>query len=192
MKLVCFSAGTESTALLFDTIEKYGIDQVMVLTTILLPSNNLYSDHYTATDHLTRKMCKMLGIKNHVTSYKTVLGEFNYGYFGQMYITPDAYLLTLSHPEIDSVFLGGNSHDDLDSSRVKLTTKLFDMVMDSYSRNVTYTFPLKHKTKKQLWNSIPKEYQSLVWTCHSPVTDNGTLFPCNTCHKCLELALLTN
>ena len=192
MKLVCFSAGTDSTAVLFDTINKYGIDQVMVLTTILLPFDNKFSNHYTVTDTLTRKICTMLGIKKHVVSYRSVLGAFNFGYFGQMYITPDAYLLTLSHPEIDDVFLGGHNQDDIGSPRELLCIKIFDSVMSAYNRKATYSFPLTHKSKRELWDMIPKEYQPLVWTCHYPVINKETLSPCGKCSKCLELMSLTN
>jgi hypothetical protein len=191
MKLIGFSAGTESTALLVDSINKYGVDQLMVLTTILTTVNNkTYYKHYEATEYYTKEICKELGISNHKIAYRTMLGATNYGNFGLGYLISDAYILTLSHPTIDDYLIGGHSLDKYSSVRIRLARQLYDGVMEAYERSARYTCPLRDVTKLDQWNMIPDTIKPLVFTCELPYkNEEGIYLACNKCSKCAEFKI---
>ena len=187
MKVVLFTAGTESTALLIHTINMYGVSKVVALTTIIntVPTNPLHK-HYTSTEFYTTKICKELGVK-HIIARKDSLGNEGIGWYGMLQFIPDAYNVVLADPAIDAVFVGAHSKDNHNSYHIQLGWTLFNRVMTFYKRYVQIFMPLKDISKADQYKLIPDNIKQYVWTCdfyESRVTKNGETIGYNRCHKC--------
>lgn len=197
MKVVLFTAGTESTALLIYSIRLYGINNVVALTTIIntVPTNPFHK-HYTSTEFYTKKICNELGVK-HMIARKDSMGNEMIGCYGMLQFIPDAYNVVLADPTVDAVFVGAHSKDNHNSGHIQLGWNLFNRVMSYYKRLVFIDMPLKDKTKLEQYKSIPDNLKQYVWTCDfyaSRNTSNGETISYNRCHKCskcVEFDLLT-
>lgn len=195
MKLVLFSGGVESTALLVDTINKYDVHNVIALTTIIQDSSdNFYRPLYEATEFYTPKICKILGVTQ-ILSHKSKVGPGQVPNFSTLQFIADAYNFVLANNKITHVFGGVNSSDlgatpeeEKKVPHLALARKLFESVMETYNLDVKYEYPLSHLSKLEQYKLIPDNLRPYIWTCYrySKRTLDG-FTPCDTCFKCLEL-----
>src|SRR5579885_3526254 len=80
-------------------------------------------------------------------------------------------------PWLQEVALGLTASDDRPavSDRIERANKIFS----AFGSGAKKMYPVKHLTKQQLYESMPKELSSLTWSCRTPIYNNGKPSPCN-------------
>ena len=168
-KLILFSGGVESTAMLTKATKD---DIVMVIR------DTSPKAYITYHPNRVEEIAKAFGIKLHYTDIKIPIErERNFVYQLWTFI-PVALLWTSRFPRITEVWYGLNNQEPSDVAK-----KDFDKCLEIWktaNSNITLKFPFRHLSKQQQWKMIPKHVQPLITSC---------LFGkfCGICHKCIEL-----
>jgi 7-cyano-7-deazaguanine synthase in queuosine biosynthesis len=166
-KLILFSGGVESTALL----------TIAAPDDILITINKVFSNSTPSFQkEFVDKVALYFGKQ---TNYCTVEIPSNTQVFVHQiqYFFSVASLWVAKDPSITEVW-NGTRNDEIPKNQ-----NLFDRVTQSWDimfPNVKFTSPLGHLTKQGHWNLIPEEIRPSVKSC----THAGAI--CCCCQKCLE------
>ena len=178
--VLAFSGGVESTALMVH-LKKQNEKFVAFNLAISLPYPPYGPiEAWMAKQRVAaRKITKLLDVPlievdMQMTNLNTIRKEepaYTRGTLQRWYIRWYLALITVYNPEIKNLYYGLNSVDVGATADVEKMLGL--MVGDA-----EFKAPLAAVSKKDQWDSIPKEVQPLVLTCHNDV--------CGKCFKCKE------
>jgi 7-cyano-7-deazaguanine synthase in queuosine biosynthesis len=176
MRLILFSGGVESTALL-TIAEKQDI---------LLLSDLPFAKYQTGYD---KSKCEQIAdyFGNRIIFYECCMPDDGEKWQHQIHwLMTAAHLYVNSRDDITEVW-HGRSQDE--------NRKMSSQKIDTYARHeeawrilnpkIKLFKPLEFLSKKQQWNLIPDEVKPLVNSC---IYNNE----CGTCHKCKEFKLGVN
>ena len=170
MKLILFSGGVESTALL----------SIAEKEDLLLVCEFPFKKYQTGYDlEKCQKLADHYG--NQLLVYQCEMPDDGEKWVHQIHwLMFAAHLYINSRPDITSVWYGKTSEESIRFTEQK--NAIYKKHEDAWSiLNPTVKFqrPLMFLSKKQQWKMIPDEIKSLVNSC---VYNND----CGKCHKCKE------
>lgn len=170
-KLIFFSGGVESTALLC-----YAKSDDIVIT-----MNHWYPHEvktYDATSVEKIAAYFGLGINYVDITIPTVPGLYGRDHQTASF-TSVAHLWVVKHRSISEVWSGRNSAEAPDPNDLSIFKVREQKVWERVHPNIPYRRPLEHLSKIQQWKLIPDSIKPLIKTCiyHSN---------CGHCFKCVE------
>lgn len=171
--LILFSGGVESTALL----TKAKKDDIVMTIRDTSPD-----DHYTYHPNRIEEIAKAMNVKIHYTDLKIPIKKEDFVYQLWTFI-PISIMWASRFPSIKEVWYGLNNTEP---SSTPVVQDSFDRCVRMWKTtfpNVSLKFPLRHLSKEQQWQIIPKHVQPLITTCLYNTF-------CGNCRKCLELKKL--
>lgn len=180
MILLMFSGGLDSTGVFYKLIKE---------------KEKLHVHHMNLINKENRCEAEKIAVKR-ICEYMKNIGEFDYSESTHEMPTinksfaydSDLYNLVAGsicscNPKIKFVALG-LTKSDLSSSvsnRITRGNKIFE----SFNTNAKKTYPLVDKTKKEIYDNLPKELINLTWSCRTPIYNNG-IHKCGKCKSCKE------
>lgn len=169
MKLVLFSGGVESTAMLNLVSDKD------IVTTLRDNSSDIPNSY---NQDAVENICGELGIKVHYTDLSIPIRHERPNLYQFLTFVHVAGLWVTRFPKITEVLHGLNADEPRGYFK-----EIFDRyinIWNSFYPNTKFVFPFKDMKKIDIWNLIPERIKPLVISCNQPI-------PCNHCNKCVEL-----
>lgn len=195
--IIPLSGGTESTALLYDCVQRG-------LTPLCFHVELGYWDKQSkAANNIAEALNVDLRIVEYINDDPCADKEKTSQHFNELWGSQSppmffvwaniAQLMSMCNPQIHRVYYGfnagirfaGDTRGDSHSEWVDDHFRSMERVLSRIQIPVKFAAPLRHLSKLDQWNSIPKDIQELVHTCVHP-----TLNQCGKCSKCDEFNLM--
>lgn len=87
-------------------------------------------------------------------------------------------------PSIKNIALG-LTKSDLNGSvndRIARGNKILEALCSA-----TKIYPIKHLTKKEVWDFLPENLRKLSWSCRNPIYQENEIISCRKCKTCYEM-----
>lgn len=173
-----------------------GLDSTGVFYKLIKEKVKLHVHHMNLINKENRCEAERIAVKN-ICDYMKNIGDFdysesthelptinnNFAYDSDLYNLVAGSICSSDH-SIKFVALG-LTKSDLSSSvnrRVLRGNKIFE----SFSSSAKKIYPLVDKTKKEIFDFLPKELVDLTWSCRTPIYQDG-IQKCGKCKACKEL-----
>lgn len=172
-RLILFSGGVESTAML----TKAKKDDIVMAIRDTSPDN-----HYTYHPNRIEEVARAMDVQIQYTDLKIPIHKEDFVYQLWTFI-PISIMWVSRFPSIKEVWYGLNNKEP---SPAPIVQDSFDKCVRMWKiacPDVSLKFPLRHLSKEQQWNMIPKRVQPLISNC---LYNNF----CGVCRKCVELKQL--
>lgn len=185
-KLILFSGGVESTALL-NFINEDNINDITALTFMCPHRRDTYNSFvieeikkhkkFNHTSVITNDFSKMSGMGRYY--YRHQLETF----------APILYTILKHYRDIKEVWYGICVEDLKKIGKhppIESMYRRMEGLVESI--NVKWLTPLSIYTKKQQYMMIPEEYRYITQSCMNTQIDDSDIYiePCGTCYKCQE------
>lgn len=128
---------------------------------------------------------------NGMNNYKYIESVFDYHKFGYTVRDVDIVMFmsgVLLHSKqcksIKKILVPNNANDFTRAQYDDLNIKRFNIFRSISPRNVEFLFPIKHLTKAEIIELLPKELFKMCWFCRKPLED---MTPCKKCRTCKEV-----
>jgi len=177
-----------------------GLDSTYVLYKYLTETNYMiYAHHIELYDKYQFRIDQENKASKDVVSWlKKNTRDFRYSQ--SSYINPfggsdiTLVLFTMSQicywllgPETDEIVVAtGRVVEDDERGPIHTQDDVFFAGIKNIDVPITLERPIRHMTKQEVINKMPKELVNLTWSCRTPIFINGVATPCGECHACKE------
>lgn len=173
MRLILFSGGVESTALLTQASSS---DILLVIKPIFI------TDCKTYNDKNIEKIAKFFDMKiSYANCTLPEIGKVQFVHQMKIFIALSSMLVS-RNTEITEVWCGRNSSEP-GKNIVDMINK-YMAIWDTLHPNIPFNHPLTNLSKKQQWDMIPSEIKGSVSSCIYHRF-------CGQCYKCKEWLCLS-
>lgn len=179
-RLILFSGGVESTAMLFVRHP----DDLLVTIEDTSPQ-----ERPTYNKLAVLNIAKSINATVQFCTVQVPIAKNNNWVYQFRTFFPVAMVWAAKDPSLSEMWIGGhcNEMDSLDNPQKKYAELV--AAWNILFPQIKIVYPLKAYTKIQQWNLIPDAVKPLVRTCLNNVTHH-TDANCGTCRKCQELKTL--
>lgn len=179
--LLMFSGGLDSTGVFWE----------------LLKTNEILHVHHLHLKNVENRTEAENKAVNNILEYMRKIKDFTYSeskheyesYNGKFIWDCDimsfmAGFICDAKPSIKNVAIGLTKTDISSSvnARIEKANKIFSAFCKA-----TKIYPVKHLTKKEVWDLLPDDLRQLTWSCRTPIYKDNEIIPCNRCKTCFEM-----
>jgi 7-cyano-7-deazaguanine synthase in queuosine biosynthesis len=93
--------------------------------------------------------------------------------------------ICLNNP-FDHLVIGMHA-DDFTRQEVQQRVLRSQRIFEAFDTKTEKIFPIKHLTKKEVFDLLPRQLRVLAWSCRTPQYVDGIPHRCNICPTCKEV-----
>jgi 7-cyano-7-deazaguanine synthase in queuosine biosynthesis len=175
-----------------------GLDSTGVVWKLINTDKKLHIHHLHLNNKENRAKAEDKAVKEIIKYIKKIrdieYSESHYeypSYNGNFIWDSDLYnfiagTICLSIKEIEEVAIGRTKSDE--GSRIDQRAERGTKIFESFGTSAKKVYPLKHMTKKEIFEMLPVDLRSLTWSCRTPIyLPDGDIKRCRRCKACSEL-----
>lgn len=180
-----------------------GIDSACALYKCLVDGYEVHAHHVNLDTVENRMPAERAACREFVEELRRMKFKFQYsestfkidtGHWDLYPVWFIAGLTAQAFTDIRYVATGRNKSDSGFMSRPKpraMFERLFETVYRHGSKRAElpcdYLDTIRHMDKKEVWDFLPNNLQSLTWSCRRPVYSDGFAVQCDNCAACSSL-----
>ena len=84
----------------------------------------------------------------------------------------------------------GMHADDFTRQEVQQRVLRSQRIFEAFDTKTEKIFPIKHLTKQEVFDLLPRELRTLAWSCRTPTYIDGAPQRCDHCSTCAQVNLL--
>mgnify|MGYP006277106767 CR=1 FL=1 len=172
-----------------------GLDSTGAFWKLMQDKRNIHVYHLHLNNKEHRNEAEAIAVKS-IVEYMKQFGDFEYSESTHIYPTYRNSFIWDSDitsfmagtvcqclPWIKEIALGRTASDDEEvrsmTERRERGNKILEALCDA--RKI---YPVMDLTKKQIWDMLPQNLRTLIWSCRTPVYKNNDILPCGKCITC--------